>query len=59
MDSLLEPDQVKKAYRMYMMKLHPDRIHSEKDPYKEYIANEVFSAMLEAYNLFRAEHGIK
>jgi len=55
MDQLLEPSKVKKAYRKYMMHLHPDKTISEKNAEKDYVANSVFAAITLAYNKFKVQ----
>jgi curved DNA-binding protein CbpA len=45
MDVLMEPDQVKKAYRKYIIKLHPDKFHADKDSSKAFLATAIFAAI--------------
>jgi len=59
MDQLMEVDQVRKAYRKYIVQLHPDKFHSDKDTNKAFLSTAIFAAVQDAHDLFRKEHGIK
>lgn len=59
MDKLMEPSAVRMAYLKYIRKFHPDKVTGSNDNEKIYIANTVFAAITEQYNLFKKEHGIK
>ena len=53
MDKLLDPAQVKKYHRLAMLLCHPDKIRSDDDPDKIYIANRCFAALNDAMNTFK------
>ena len=59
MDKLQDAAQVKKAYRKYIAAFHPDRFTAEGNHEKIYIANTVFSAIQEQWEVFKKENGIK
>jgi len=59
MHEVMEPDQIRKVHRKYIVSLHPDKVLASGDPDKIYISNRIFTAITEAYNLFKKEHGIK
>lgn len=59
MQDVQEPAQVKSAFRKYILMLHPDKVVGSGDNDKIYISNRVFSAMTDAFNLFKKENGMK
>ena len=54
MDKLVENDDVKRAYKKYIVKLHPDKTSKANDPEIEWISNAVFAAVTEAWDSFKA-----
>ena len=59
MDKLMEPSAVRTAYRKFIAKFHPDKIHPTGDAEKIYIATAVFAAISEQYDAFRKENNLK
>ena len=59
MHEVMEPNQIKKVHVKYIRQLHPDKVIASNDPDKIYISNRIFTAITEAYNLFKKENGIK
>ena len=59
MDKLMEPSAVRTAYRKYIAKFHPDKVHMSKDAEKIYVATAVFAAINEQYDIFKKEHNLK
>lgn len=59
MQDVQEPAQVKSAFRKYILMLHPDKVLGSGDNDKIYISNRMFSAMTDAFNLFKKEVGMK
>lgn len=58
-DKLMEPNAVRTAYRKYIAKFHPDKVHNEDDADKSYVATAVFAAVNEQYDAFKKEHNLK
>ena len=48
MDKLMEPKDVKKVHRQYIVKFHPDKVMTTGDQDKIFIANTAFAAINEA-----------
>lgn len=59
MHEVMEPEQIRKVHRKYIVMLHPDKVVQSKDPNKIYIANRVFTAITDAYTVYKKENGIK
>jgi cyclin G-associated kinase len=59
MDKLVETDEVRKAYKKYIVKLHPDKVKGGEDPERDYLSNAVFAAITEAWEKFKAQENIK
>ena len=55
----MEIDNVKSAYKRYIVSLHPDRVVASGDNNKIYLANRIFSSMTDAFNAFKKENGLK
>ena len=55
----MEVDNVKRAYKMYIVALHPDRVVSSGDNNKIFLANRIFTTMTDAFNAFKKENGTK
>ena len=51
----MEVDNVKRAYKMYIVALHPDRVVSSGDNNKIYLANRIFTTMTDAFNAFKKD----
>ena len=59
MHEVQEAEQIRKVHRKYILKLHPDKVIQTGDPDKIYIANRVFTAITDAYTVYKKENGIK
>ena len=59
MDAYMDPQAVRKGYRKYVQKFHPDKFEKSKDAEKIYISTAVFAAINEQYALFSKETGIR
>jgi hypothetical protein len=59
MHEVMDNDSIRKVHRKYITRLHPDKVIQTNDPDKIYLANRVFTAITDAYNLFRKENGLK
>ena len=59
MQDLMEVDQVKSAYKRYIVSMHPDRVVASGDNNKIYLANRIFTTMTDAFNQFKKENGLK
>ena len=59
MHEVMENDAIRKVHRKYILQLHPDKVIQSNDPDKIYIANRVFTAITDAYTVFKKENGIK
>lgn len=59
MHEVMDNDAIRKVHRKYILTLHPDKVIKSNDPDKIYIANRVFTAITDAYTLFKKENGIK
>jgi curved DNA-binding protein CbpA len=53
MDKLVEPDDVKRAYKKFIVRLHPDKVVGGQDPERDYLANAIFAAITEAWDKFK------
>lgn len=58
MDKLAEPRQVKVLYRKAILMCHPDKISTDQQPDKVYIANRCYAALNDAFNEYKNEPGV-
>ena len=58
MADMMTPQDVKKIYRKAINMFHPDKMMSEKDPDKLYIANRCFTALNDAFNEFKTRERV-
>lgn len=54
MMDLISPASVKKAYRKALLLVHADKMTKETDVSKKYIADLLFDALRDAWNIFEA-----
>jgi preprotein translocase subunit Sec63 len=59
MHEVMDNNALRTVHRKYIVMFHPDKVAPSNDSNKIYIANRVFTAINDAYNLFKKENGIK